>query len=145
MTKGDYVKDVLKLPQLSISFKAAETEICFTQAVAIWEVRPTRLGSFTYFLMADSSSNAHSQHGCISLRASVSPVQLMIIQTLGLRQHLIKHQTYCSQTCPLFFCIYSLAFFVTKKFLLDLSYCLQLYFSAAFCRISCHTSPMTVD
>lgn len=112
----DYVKDVLKLPQLSIWFKAAEAEICFTQAVAIWEVRLTRLGSFTYFLMADSPSNivTHSWHGCISLRAPVSSApDHPNRKTLGLWQHLIEYQAYYSQTCPLF-CMYSPVFLWPK-------------------------------
>ena len=136
--KEDYAKDLLKLPQLWIWFKAAETEICFTQAVAVWEFRLTKLGSFTCFLMADSSSSQ------TSLDSSVSPIQHMIIQA---QRHLASENTWLNTK----FAIHRLAlsssaptppaFFVIQKLLLDPSYCLQLSFSDTFCRISCRTSP----
>lgn len=142
--KEDYVKDVLKLPQLWILFKVAETEICFTQAVGVWEFRLTKLGSFTYFLMADSSSKRHSWCSCISLKAPVSPIQRMIIQT---QRHLASENTQLNTKLTIHrlalssFAPTPPAFFAIQKLLLDPSYCLQLSFSASFCSISCHTSP----
>lgn len=122
--KEDDVKDVLKLPQLWTWFKAAETEICFTQAVAVWEFRLTKLGSFSWLTLP-----ATGTAGTAASLREPRPVQHTIIQT---QRHLASENTQLNTTLIIHrlalpsFASTPPAFSVIKKLLLDPSYCLQL-------------------
>lgn len=96
-------------------------------------------------LVADSSSNGHSWHSCISPRASASSAHdHPNTKTLGLWEHPIKHHAYHSQTCPPFVCIHSSSFFCDQETPVR-SLLLPPAFSALLSAAFHATAWMTVD
>lgn len=97
--KGDYLQHVLKLPQLWICFKAAETEICFNKAVTIGNLGQPNWG-------ASPISSWLSFVGTNRAGIGDALPEPRLVQAQRLRT-----PTHYSQTCPLFFCTHSSSIF----------------------------------